>query len=670
LLLVCATAWADGPQDNIADKVRRIPPPGVPLKAADREELEMDVESLGKEIDSLRIALKKEPALLELLPDVQVYYHAVRFALKYDEFHTPYDKKGKAAEVAAARRLLAEGRQRAKQLRAGESPWTTATGPIVRGYVSKIDGSVQPYGLVVPKSYQPRSPYQHRLDLWFHGRGEKLSELSFINERQGSLGRFAPPNAFVLHPYGRYCNANHFAGEIDTLEAMEHVQKHYPIDEDRIVVRGFSMGGAACWNFAVHYPSRWAAAAPGAGFSETPDFLLKFQNEKIEPNEWQRKLLRWYDCTDWALNLSHCPTVAYSGEFDSQKQAADIMAKALKEENIDLVHIIGPKTKHDYHPAAITEINRRIDRLANRGRELVPLTINFTTWTLIYPRMAWITVDGMGRHWQRARVRAELSGDDTILITTHNVTALTVDMAPGSCPFDGAKVPKLEIDDEQIDLKNNLIGSDRSWTVHLHRDGDNWKLGKFADGKLHKQPGLQGPIDDAFMDRFLMVRPTGKARHEQVGRWVDGELKHSVEHWRRQFRAEIEPKDDTDVTEADIASSNLVLWGDPGSNRILAKIADQLPVRWEENVVRVGEQSYDSSRHVPVLIYPNPLNPKKYVVLNSGFTFREYDYLNNARQIPRLPDWAVLDVTQPPTAQRPAGIAAAGFFGELWELPR
>ena len=36
------------------------------------------------------------------------------------------------------------------QLAAGKAPWTTATGLVVRGYRSKIDGSVQPYGLVVP----------------------------------------------------------------------------------------------------------------------------------------------------------------------------------------------------------------------------------------------------------------------------------------------------------------------------------------------------------------------------------------------------------------------------------------------------------------------------------------------------------------------------------------
>ena len=71
---------------------------------------------------------------------------------------------------------------------------------------------------------------------------------------------------------------------------------------------------------------------------------------------------------------------------------------------------------------------------------------------------------------------------------------------------------------------------------------------------------------------------------------------------------------------------------------------------------------------MPVLIFPNPLNPSRYVVLNSGFTFREYDYLNNARQTPKLPDWAIIDISKPVTARTPGGIAAAGFFGERWEV--
>jgi len=61
------------------------------------------------------------------------------------------------------------------------------------------------------------------------------------------------------------------------------------------------------------------------------------------------------------------------------------------------------------------------------------------------------------------------------------------------------------------------------------------------------------------------------------------------------------------------------------------------------------------------------LNPDKYIVINSGFTYREYDYLNNARQVPKLPDWAILDLTNAPSPRWPAGIEQAGFFGEAWE---
>ena len=99
------------------------------------------------------------------------------------------------------------------------------------------------------------------------------------------------------------------------------------------------------------------------------------------------------------------------------------------------------------------------------------------------------------------------------------------------------------------------------------------------------------------------------------------------------------------------------------------KIAGKLPIKWTAEGVRVGAKSFAAAHHVPVLIYPNPLNPNRYVVLNSGFTFREYDYLNNARQVPKLPDFAVLDVNVPVSSRSPGGVVAAGFFDETWQLP-
>ncbi len=99
--------------------------------------------------------------------------------------------------------------------------------------VSKIDGSVQPYGIVLPEDYKPGEKTPRRLDFWAHGRGEKLSELDFINQRLTSKGEFTPPGAFTLHLYGRYCNANKFAGEVDLFEALADAKKHYHIDAEQ-----------------------------------------------------------------------------------------------------------------------------------------------------------------------------------------------------------------------------------------------------------------------------------------------------------------------------------------------------------------------------------------------------------------------------------------------------
>ena len=652
------TAIADGPADNSFDKVRPVPPvPKEPVNPSDRQKLEAGVASLESEISSLKKDLKDKPELLALLPDVIVFHKAVHDALRYNEIHNP------KAEVPAAFKQIELGIARAKSLKEGKAPWLSQTGQVVRGYLSKIDGSVQPYGLVIPASYDFKGTKKHRLDFWCHGRGETLSELAFVQGRLGGPGEFTPPNAIVLHLYGRYCCANKFAGEIDCLEALDAVGKNYRVDADRLVMRGFSMGGAAAWQFAVHYPSLFCAAAPGAGFSETAEFLRVFQNEKVVVREDEKKLWHMYDCTDYALNLFNLPTVAYSGENDSQKQAADIMAKAIKAEGMELVHLIGPKTGHSYHPEVKKELNKQIDKIAEQGRPALPGVVKFTTWTLRYPTSYWVTVVGMEEHWERARVEAEITGKTGVKVTTSGVTEMELSMPDGQYPFEEGKAVTVVIDGKSLS-----VPTAKKFNVKLAKGSAGWSVvEKFSD-ELHKRHGLQGPIDDAFMDSFLMVQPSNFFLNKTAGDWVDRERQHALTHWRSQFRGEAPSKLDGQVTDEDIATKNLILWGDPSSNSVIKKIADKLPIKWSEKGVVVGGKTYDAGKYVPVLIYPNPLNPKKYVVINSGFTFREYDYLNNARQISKLPDWAIVDASTPMTPRYPGKIEAAGFFDEQWKL--
>ena len=632
--------------------VKPVPAAGIEVSAADREELQAGLAHLGASIDKL----KSGP----LLPDVLIYREAVRYALQYNEFFKP-------AEIAAAKVLLQQGEERAAQLAAGQAPWTTATGLVVRGYVSKIDKSIQPYGLVVPPSYSPAAPHRWRVDVWFHGRDEALSEVNFLTARQKSPGEFTPRDTIVLHLYGRFCNANKFAGEVDLFEALDAVKRNYPVDDNRILVRGFSMGGASTWQFGAHYAGLWAAVAPGAGFSETPQFLHLNLTGPNAPPAWEQKLWHLYDPIDYAVNLYNVPTIEYHGEIDPQKQAGDMMSRAMAEEGMRLVRIEGPQTPHRYHPDSKVELDRMLDKIAERGRDPYPRKVKFTTWTLAYNRMDWLVIDGLGHHWERARLDAEIAGDSAVSVTTSNVTAFTLEMGSGGCPLDAGRVPTVTIDGQKLTAP--VPGSDRSWLARFRKSGAQWSLADTAaPAGLHKVHGLQGPIDDAFMDSFVFVTPTGTPLAPAVAPWVAAEQKRAIAEWRRHFRGEAQVREDKDVTDADIAASNLVLWGDPGSNRILARIADRLPVKWTAEGIVAGANRYPADTHAPILIYPNPLNPKKYVVINSGFTFREFDYLNNARQTPKLPDYAVIDTTTPPGPRYPGKIVLAGFFDEDWKM--
>lgn len=98
------------------------------------------------------------------------------------------------------------------------------------------------------------------------------------------------------------------------------------------------------------------------------------------------------------------------------------------------------------------------------------------------------------------------------------------------------------------------------------------------------------------------------------------------------------------------------------------EIFDLKEIPAAREILRLGRERADQLLEGKAPWLEQILNPERYVVLNSGFTFREYDYLNNARQAPKLPDWAVVDLGELPSSRRPGRIAAAGFFGESWEL--
>jgi dienelactone hydrolase len=628
---------------------RLLPPEGLEVPADRKTLWEQKLSGLHQGLSTItNDALRS---------DVSVLAKACRYALDHREFYSEKD-------FDKVDRLLSLAEGRLGSLSSGENPpWTKADGLVVRGFQSKVDGSPQPVGLILPEGWSD-SQTKYPLYVWLHGRGDKSTDLHFLCERMDKKGEVAPSGAIVLHPFGRQCIGYKSAAETDVLEAIQFAIEQYPVDVDRIVLIGFSMGGAGVWHLAAHHTDRFVAASPGAGFAET----ARYRNLKPAdyPAEFEQRLWRVYDVPRYTRNLFNIPVVAYSGENDKQIQAARVMEEAFQQEGRRLTHLIGPGMGHKYHPDVLKDILERLKQVADEGIPKNPTQLYLQTHHLRYAQRRWITVDGFERAYEDTRVDARLDGDRWRL-ATQNVSRLKLEQPP-SGPYQRPSGPYQPPCGRYIELDGQVfpLGQGPSRWTRLHsqwRVADDWPT-------MRKSPGLSGPIDDAFLDPFLVVVPSGKAQSAVAEGWVRCELAHFMDRWKALFRGDLRIKSDSDVTDEDMRRYHLVLWGDHHGNRILARLAQSAnwPLRQRSGQWSIGQRSWSVDKHMPVLIYPNPLASRKYVVVNSGPTFREGHDSSNSIQNPKLPDWAIIGLDEAPSAQRPGRIVQAAFFDDSWSV--
>ena len=662
--------------------------PAFAAEPTDREIIDRDMASLAKQLDALRVGVGPERA--DLKADVAVFLKGARWALDYEAKLAPgdlalikkalqtglsrarvlkyalgYEAKFAPGDLALIKKTLETGLAHAEALHSGQPAWNQRRGKVVRGYVSAVDGSVQPYGVIVPRGYDPAKPI--RLDVVLHGSSKPtgLSELRFMSRfNDGDLPETNPPdeNHIELHPLGRVENCYRWAGETDVFEAIEAVCRQYAIDRDRIVLRGMSMGASGTWHLGLKHPDRFVALGPYCGyvdthlFSQTP--IASFVKVGPLPAH-QEAGLHMLDSVDYAANAGAVPAIACMGEKDVFFEAHEIMGRAMAKEGLKMVNLISPGTGHVIDPITFKEQMRRIGGYAGRGLQHVPRKIRFVTWTLKYAECHWVRVLALGEHYQRAELKAEIGADGVVEIEEPtNITrfALTKPVWKGKARSVSVGKTFLKIPDG---LDNPVIGlSEGRWIV----------LGEL--GRVEptgKQPGLQGPIDDAFASPFLCVRGTGKAWNPRVQSWSEGNLKRFQAEWRRFFRGDLPVKDDKDVTADDIKNHHLILFGDPSSNSLIQRVLPKLPIRWTATELEMAGRVHPASEHGPVLIQPNPLAANKYVVINSGHTFHEKELdLLNYLLFPRLGDWAVMKLDEK-AGEEPV---RAGYFDEAWKFKK
>jgi pimeloyl-ACP methyl ester carboxylesterase len=644
---------------------------GAPPIQPQPEELAA-IASKSEQIETLVKELKSRRADPDLVGDVEVYGKAGRYLLEFP------DLIGTRTALDHAMVVLDQGIERAKQLAAApppaQLPWNTGKKQI-HAYYSAVDGSVQPYAITLPEGYDPHQPA--RLYVWMHGRQNNTTESEFLFSQQ----TFRPGNPPVadqgqiqLDLFGRINSAGwHWAGEADVFEAIAAVKKRFPIDEKRVILRGFSMGGEGAWHIALHHPDQFAAAEIGAG-----TWSRRGQMPGLQPYQYAA-LKIWENMEDWALNAFNLPLAGHDGDSDTQisslpgpppgtasrgqlesslRTRAELEKEGfpaegepdfLRMKGTPAIFLISQNTGHGVSPLVRQRLDAFLKEWGDKGR-VSPEHIRFVTYTTRYNRDYWVSIDALQHHYERADIDARRDdGRAAYEIQTHNIARLAL--------RETEHARAIHIDGQHLKVKP-------APEIALEKTGGLWKPAKSVWAGLHKTHALQGPIDDAFLDPFLLVRPTGTPWNPAVHQQALRSMKRFERLWARFFRGHPLVKDDRAVTTADMAKYHVILFGDPGSNQLMARMIGKLPVQWTRDTVTLGGKSYPAKEDFPAMIYPNPLHTAKYVVLNTGLTITDREY-NGDYGMPQWGDYAIVKATG---AADVPDLVTAGLFDEFWSL--
>ena len=215
-----------------------------------------------------------------------------------------------------------------------------------------------------------------------------------------------------------------------------------------------------------------------------------------------------------------------------------------------------------------------------------PDDIRFLTYTTRYNRDYWVTLDGLEKHYRARRNRREALRRPRA-VRHHDEESRRA----WCCGRPSTRPPSTST--------AKSCGSKPAPEMAFEKSAGTWKPASLHDKTLRKKHGLQGPIDDAFLEPFLVVRPTGTPWNAAANDQALRILQRFERQYTLAYRGHVRVKNDKDVTAADFAKYHLVLFGDPGSNRWIAKLNGKLPLHWTRETVALGSKSFPAAEFRP-----------------------------------------------------------------------
>lgn len=202
------------------------------------------------------------------------------------------------------------------------------------------------------------------------------------------------------------------------IAALDYLKRRYPLDLDRVVLLGYSMGGFGTWNVGLRYHDLFAAIAPLAGGLSREEFAGGF----LGRDERTRFLLD---------NATMTPVYFVHGDEDEVVPVGperwtheDLTARKIVH---TYVEIKGGKHVPTSFLADRANVTALKEWVAARVRRPHPRRVEHRTIGAYHPGAYWVRIDGTSQGL--GRVSAETQRN-RVAVTTEGVTRLTLFIDP------------------------------------------------------------------------------------------------------------------------------------------------------------------------------------------------------------------------------------------------
>lgn len=484
---------------------------------------------------------------------------------------------------------------------------------------SKIDDSLQPCAVCATPGGSDDTPRPLILEV-SPGATNLEASLLMVEKLAGMAAR-GGLSCVALRPTGRgpgslYQNY----GEVDLLEAIEHIASVYHIDRQRISITGSSMGGAATWYLISHYPDLFAAAAPFCGYC---DYRLweKPGGFTFHMHPWEEPSWQGRSAALLVENLQHTAVWMVHGQWDRAVgggvpvEHSRQMSRLMSERGIAHRYTEVPKTGHDCRSPEIWE--QVVFWLLEQEKNREPNEIALASFDLRHNQSYWLRIEQFLTYGSRALVRGRINKED-VLVQTDNVRALSLRPTPT------VKNINLFVDGENLGLFDL-----EEWTTFRRDDQGNWTSSTPPSGN-QKRHRVSGPIGDLFFEGLILVPGTIGTEEEAFFNKLVADNARGYFASRNggvhrgsimgQNSVQLPVVNDTELSQEISADRNLLLYGTPASNLVLRALAEKIPLAFEGTTIRMGGKTYTATRAAVLAVFPHPQNPARYIAVHGGVT--------------------------------------------------